>query len=178
MSNLYRYTITAVNIALCVALPFALHAIPDAGSVLCPIHIPVFLCGLMCGWPYGLACGLIGPALSSLITGMPAMAALPQMLVECAIYGLVSGLLFQLVHTKHRALNLYISLIVAMILGRIGAGITLALVFARATTTFHVFFMSYFVVSLPGILIQLFLIPVVLAALSKAKLVPTLQASK
>ncbi len=69
--------ITAICIALCVVLPQAFHAIPNAGSIYLPMHIPVLLCGLVCGWPYGLLCGLAGPLLSSLFTGMPAAAYLP-----------------------------------------------------------------------------------------------------
>lgn len=172
MSNISKCAVTAVNIALCIVLPFALHAIPNAGSVLCPMHIPVLLCGLMCGWPYGLACGLIGPALSSLVTGMPPVAMLPQMMLECAVYGFTAGLLFRLVQTKYRVLNLYISLVAAMLLGRLVAGAAAALLFARATMTFNIFFTSYFVVSLPGIVLQLLLIPAIVMALSKTKLVP------
>ena len=83
---------TAVCAALCIVVPMAFHTIPNAGVVFLPMHIPVLLCGLMCGWPYGLLCGLIGPLLSSLTTGMPPAAMLPSMMVECAVYGLVTGL--------------------------------------------------------------------------------------
>ena len=74
MSYVKRSILTAVCIALCVVLPMAFHAIPNAGSIYCPMHIPVLLCGLLAGWPFGLLCGLAGPVLSSLLTGMPATA--------------------------------------------------------------------------------------------------------
>lgn len=54
-------TLTAVCIALCVVLPIAFHSIPDAGSVFLPMHIPVLICGMICGWPYGFICGVMGP---------------------------------------------------------------------------------------------------------------------
>ena len=75
MTSVKKSIITAVCIALCVVLPQAFHAIPNAGTIYCPMHIPVLLCGLVCGWSYGLLCGIAGPLLSSLITGMPPAAA-------------------------------------------------------------------------------------------------------
>ena len=122
LSHIKCLTFTAVCLALCVVLPLALHAIPDAGTLLSPMHLPVLLCGLICGWPYGLICGLLGPVLSSAITGMPPAAYMPPMIVELAVYGFVSGLLMQLICTKNLYADMYISLLVAMLLGRIVAG--------------------------------------------------------
>ena len=99
MSYVKRSVITAACIGLCVVLPMAFHAIPNAGSLLSPMHIPVLLSGLICGWSFGLLCGLAGPLLSTLITGMPLVAHSPPMLVELAVYGLASGS-FALVRTK------------------------------------------------------------------------------
>ena len=99
--------ITAVCIALCVVLPQAFHAIPN-GAVYSPMHIPVLLCGLICGGPFGLLCGLAGPLFASLFTGMPPAAKLPPMMIECAVYGCVTGLLAQTVHTKSTYADLYI----------------------------------------------------------------------
>ena len=76
-SSIKNMTLTAVCIALCVVLPIAFHSIPDAGSVFLPMHIPVLICGMICGWPYGFICGVMGPLLSSALTGMPPIAILP-----------------------------------------------------------------------------------------------------
>lgn len=172
MSAVKKSIITAVCIALCVVLPQAFHAIPNAGSIYCPMHIPVLLCGLICGWPYGLFCGLAGPLLSSLFTGMPPAAILPPMMIECAVYGFVSGLMMKLIFTKKIYVDLYSSLIIAMLSGRIIAGITKALIFARGEITIAAWATSYFVTALPGIIIQLALIPTIAFALMKANLVP------
>ena len=94
-----QMVLTALFIAIGVVLPQAFHAIPNAGSVMLPMHIPVLLAGLVCGPVFGLACGVLTPTLSSLITGMPPMAYLPSMLCELAIYGLVSGLVTKVVKT-------------------------------------------------------------------------------
>jgi thiamine transporter ThiT len=172
MSVVKKSIITAVCLALCVVVPQAFHAIPNAGSVYLPMHIPILLCGLICGWQYGLLCGLAGPALSTLFTGMPPVAYLPPMLVECAVYGLVSGLMMQIIRTKKVYVDLYASLIIAMLSGRIVAGLARALIFARGNFTMAAWTTSYFVTGLPGIIIQLVLIPSIVYALMQARLIP------
>ena len=172
LSTVKKSILTAVCIALCVVLPQAFHAIPNAGAVYLPMHIPVLLCGLICGWQYGLLCGLAGPLLSSLLTQMPPMAILPAMMLEVAIYGAVCGIMMRLVHTKHVYGDLYLSLISAMLIGRILGGVAKALIFAPGSMTMAAWATSYFVTSLPGIVIQLALIPSTVFALEKAHLIP------
>jgi len=172
MTLVKKAMFTAVCAALCVVLPMAFHAIPNAGGIFLPMHIPVLLCGLICGWPFGLVCGLVGPLLSSLFTGMPPMAYLPSMLVELATYGLVCGLLMQLVRTKVLYADLYISLVGGMLVGKIVAGVARALIFAAGSYTMAAWTTSYFVTALPGIAIQLALIPTIVFALERARLIP------
>ena len=172
MSPVKKSIITAVCIALCVVLPQAFHAIPNAGSIYCPMHIPVLLCGLICGWQYGLLCGIAGPLVSALITGMPPAAVLPGMLVECAAYGALTGLMMQLVHTEKVYPDLYISLLVAMLGGRIISGIAKALIFSAGSYSMTAWVTGSFVTSLPGIIVHLVLIPSIVYALMKAKLIP------
>ncbi len=172
MSNVKKLIITAVCIALCVVLPMAFHAIPNAGSIFLPMHIPVLLCGLICGWPFGLAAGLAGPFLSALITGMPPMAFLPSMLVELSVYGIVAGILAALIRTGKPILDLYFSLIGAMLAGRLVAGILNALIFRAGSYSIGAWVTGYFATALPGIIIQLILIPAIVFALERAKLIP------
>lgn len=172
MTSAKRLVTAAFCIALCVVLPMAFHGIPNAGSVMLPMHIPVLLCGLICGWPFGLVCGLLGPLLSSLLTGMPPAAVLPSMMVECAVYGAVSGLMLKFVKTKNVYADLYISMIAAMLLGRVVGGASKALLFAPGTMTVAAWAAGYFVTGLPGILVQLALIPSLVFALMKARLIP------
>ena len=161
---------TAMCIALCVVLPMAFHMIPNAGSVISPMHIPVLVCGLVCGWQYGLVCGLVGPLLSSILTGMPPIAILPAMMVELAVYGICTGIMIKLVNTGKLYADLYISLIVAMLAGRIIGGLSRALIFARGEYSIKAWATGYFVTSLPGIIIQLIFIPAIVFALYKAGL--------
>lgn len=169
-SYVKNIVLTAVCAALCVVVPMAFHAIPNAGSVFLPMHIPVLLCGMLCGWPFGLTCGLIGPLLSSLTTGMPPAAMLPAMMIECAVYGAVAGLLMKHIRTGRLYLDLYLSLIPAMLAGRVISGVAKALILAPGTTL-AAWAAGAFVTALPGIVIQLILIPAILFALTKARLI-------
>ena len=119
MTSVKKSIICAVCIALCYVLPLFFHGIQNAGPVFCPMHIPVFICGLICGWHYGLLCGIAGPAISSALTGMPPIAHLPSMMAELAVYGIISGLMIKLIHTKNTYADLYISLTAAIIAGHI-----------------------------------------------------------
>lgn len=172
MSVVKKSILTAVCVALCVVLPQAFHAIPNAGSIYLPMHIPVLLCGLICGGSYGLLCGLAGPALSSLFTGMPPVAMLPSMMVECAVYGVVTGFMMRIVRTKRLYGDLYLSLSVAMLLGRVVSGVAKALIFSAGSYSMAAWATGSFVTSLPGIVIQLALLPTITVALMKARLIP------
>lgn len=170
MSGIKKMTISALCTALCVVLPIAFHIIPNAGSVLLPMHIPVLLCGLVCGWQYGLLCGVLGPVLSSVLTGMPPAAILPSMIVELGFYGCVSGLMMEYVHTGSLYGDLYISLPAAMLAGRVASGIAKALIFAPGTS-FTAWATASFVTALPGISVQLIVLPTLVVALTRAGLV-------
>ena len=171
INSVKRLTLSAVCVALCVVLPIAFHSIPDAGSVFLPMHIPVLICGMICGWPYGLVCGLMGPLVSSMITGMPPVAILPAMMVECGTYGMVSGLVLKYVRTKSTYGDLYIALIAAMLAGRILSGIAKALIFSPGMAM-SAWVTASFVTALPGIVIQLVFLPSVVFTLMKAKVIP------
>ena len=171
MTYVKKLVLTAVCAALCVVVPMAFHAIPNAGSVFLPMHIPVLLCGIICGWPHGLLCGVIGPLVSSLLTGMPPAAMLPSMMVECATYGAAAGFAMKYIHTGKLTLDLYISLPIAMILGRTVAGIAKSLIFRPGPAPFA-WVTTSLDTGIPGIVIQQVLIPVVVFALMRAHLIP------
>lgn len=172
MSNVKKSIITAVCIALCYVIPLMFHGIQNAGSIFCPMHIPVFICGLICGWQYGLLCGIAGPALSSALSGMPPVAILPSMMVELAVYGTAAGLMMKLVRTKSTYADLYISLIVAIVCGRVLAGLAKALIFARGSYSMSAWIAGSVVTSWPGTVIQLVFIPTIVFALMKSHLIP------
>jgi niacin transporter len=146
------------------------HFVPNAGSVILPMHIPVLLCGLLCGAPSGLICGVVTPLLSSILTGMPPVAILPPMLCELAVYGLASGYLFGRVRTGKAIVDTYAALIGAMIAGRVVAGILKALIFSVGSYSMQIWLTSSFVTAIPGIVIQLLVIPVIIGTLRLTKL--------
>lgn len=173
MKNTRKLVLAALCVALGLVLPMVFHMIPNAGSILLPMHIPVLLCGFICGWPFGLACGIVTPLLSNLFTGMPPMAVLPGMVCELAVYGLVSGLLYARLNTGKRALNLYLALVPAMLAGRVVAGVLNALLFSAGKYTLQAWLAASFVTALPGIVVQLLVIPLLVAVLQKARLADT-----
>ena len=174
MSSVKRATITAVCIALCYILPLVFHAI-GAGSVFSPMHIPVLLCGLICGSGYGVFCGVAGPVLSSVLSGMPTATQLIDFVPELMIYGFVTGLMMKLVHTKKLLPDLTISLITAMLIGRIVGGVAEAMFYLGSGQAFTIAAIAagYFVTTLPGILCHLIIIPILVTTLMKARLIPS-----
>lgn len=173
MSSSKRTTLCAVCIALCYVLPIAFHSV-GLGGALSPMHIPVLLCGLVCGSGAGLLCGLIGPVLSSLLSGMPPMLMLVRMIPELCVYGLVAGFAMKHLRTGSNAKDVYISMIAAMIAGRIVGGIATAVFFAVTSGVYSValWFTSYFIESVPGIVVHLLVVPVLVFSLQKARLIP------
>jgi niacin transporter len=165
-----KMIVTALHIALGIVLPIALHSVPNAGNIFLPMHIPVLMCGIACGFPYGLICGVLAPLLSSFLSGMPSPAYLPSMLCELAVYGAVSSLLTRFVSVKNQYAKVYISLAGAMLSGRIVYGVLNALIFSAGSYSLRAWMTSSFVTALPGIVIQLILIPAVIFALRKVNL--------
>lgn len=168
---LREFMITAMCISLCIILPIAFHLIPNLGSIFSPMHIPVFLCGLTCSWQFGLLCGIVGPFFSSLLTQMPPLAYLPAMLFELAAYGIVSGVIMKHIHTKKLLFDLYISLIISMIIGRVVAGIVNAFFFQLGKYSLSIWIGSYFISAWPAIIMHLLFIPSIYTILEKAQLV-------
>lgn len=168
--RLIDLTIAGLCLALCLALPFLTGQIPQIGQLLSPMHLPVFLCGFLCEWPYGLAVGLIAPVLRSLLFGMPPLfPTAVGMTVELAVYGLTAALLYRAMGKKKWAL--YPALVGSMIAGRLAGGafqLILLGVGVNSEYSFSRFLASYVTGTLPGIAVQLILVPPVVIAVEKA----------
>ena len=159
-NEIYKMTVAAVSLALAYVLPFFTGQIPEIGAMLCPMHIPVLLCGYIAGWRWGAAVGFISPLLRSLTLGMPPLFPVAVcMAVELAVYGLSSGLLHKLLPS--RGGFVYCSLIVSMILGRLvwGAAMFFLLFATGGAFTFAAFITGAITGALPGIVIQIVIIP-------------------
>ena len=171
MSNIKRMVIAALFIAFGIVLPLAFHYVPNAGRVFLPMHIPILLSGILCGFPYGLIVGIITPLLSSLLTGMPPTAFLPSMICELAAYGTVSSLLMRYVRVKNTYAKIYISLVGAMLFGRLFYGILNSFIFNAGNYSMEIWLTAAFVTALPGVIIQILIIPTIVIVLQKARLI-------
>ncbi|NLV62903.1 MAG: ECF transporter S component [Clostridiaceae bacterium] len=167
-----KMVLSALFIALGLVLPFLTGQIPQIGSRLLPMHIPILLCGFVCGAPFGLATGFITPLLRSLIFGMPPMMPTAvAMAFELAAYGFISGLMYKLL--PKRKPFVYVSLIISMICGRIVWGIVSFFLYGLSGTAFtwQIFAAGAFINAVPGIILQIVIIPLIIFALEKGNLI-------
>ena len=160
---------SAVCLALCMVLPFLTGQIPEIGGMLCPMHLPVLLCGLLCSPIWAAAVGFIAPLLRFVLFGMPPL--MPTGLAMCfelAAYGLVSCLLIR--RLPESRLKVWLALIPAMLCGRIVWGIVRVLLsgVSGSAFTWTAFMAGAFTNAIPGIIVQLVLLPVLFAALRHA----------
>ena len=167
--TLKKLVFAALCLALCMVLPLLTGQIPQIGKALSPMHIPVLLCGFLCGWPWGLAVGAIAPVLRSALFGMPALY--PDavcMAFELAAYGAVSGMLYRILPRK--PWSVYVALLAAMIAGRIVWGVVkwVLLGLAGSAFTMEMFLAGALLNAIPGIVLHIVLIPIVVLALEKA----------
>ena len=170
-ARVLRLTYSALYLAIALVLPFLTGQIPQIGSMLCPMHIPALLCGFVCGWPWGLAVGFIAPLLRSALFGMPTMfPAAVAMAFELAAYGAVAGLLYRVL--PKRTGCIYVALIAAMVAGRLvwGAARFLCAGLQPSAFGFTAFWAGAVTSAVPGIILQLVLVPILVMALEKAHL--------
>jgi thiamine transporter ThiT len=168
-----KLTLSALFMAMGLVLPFLTGQIPQIGSMLLPMHIPVLFCGLICGWQYGGLVGFVVPLLRSVLFGMPPMYPTAfAMAFELATYGILTGVLYSRFR-KQNVATLYISLIGAMVGGRIVWGVVRVIQsgVAGSAFTWELFLAGAVLNAIPGIVLQLVLIPVVMVALDRAGLV-------
>lgn len=166
-----KLVFAALFLALGLVLPFLTAQIPQVGSMLLPMHLPVLLCGFVCGWPYGLLVGAVTPLLRSMLFSMPPLyPTAVAMAFELAAYGLLAGLFYKLLPKK--PVYVYVSLILAMLGGRVVWGLVQMILMSLVAQpfTWQIFMAGAFGNALPGIAVQLVLIPVIVLALRSARL--------
>lgn len=168
-----QLVLAAMFLALGMILPFFTGQIPQIGKMLLPMHIPVLLCGLICGWKYGMAVGFVLPLLRSVVFTVPPMfPTAVGMAAELMTYGGVIGFLYA--HSKWQCIvSLYRCLLVAMVSGRVVWGLVQMFLLGIWADgfTFQAFLAGALLNAIPGIIVQLILIPAVMLALHKTGLV-------
>lgn len=167
MKKTNKITMSAVLIALGIILPTIFHATGISGKIFLPMHIPVLIGGLILGGGLGLVIGILLPIANHLILGMPPVPILYTMIFELAIYGLMTGVLY-----KNIKMNLIPSLVCGMLLGRVASAIgffVLTYINTGQLGSFKLFLNGAFVIALPGIIIQLILIPIIVRQYEKSR---------
>ena len=168
--RLLKMILAALFLALAYVMPFLTGQIPQIGSMLCPMHIPVLLCGFVCGWPWGLVVGFIAPLFRSLTLGMPPpFPTAVCMALELAAYGAIAGLMHKMLPKKK--VFVYCSLIIAMIVGRFVWGVAMfaCVGLSGGSFTFAAFLSGAIVNAIPGIIVQIILIPILVMVLDNPK---------
>ena len=167
-----KLVFAALCLALCIVLPFLTGQIPQIGGMLSPMHIPVLLCGFLCGWPYALAVGLVAPLLHHLMFGMPPILTALVMTFELGAYGAFAGIFYQILPKKTSCI--YVALLLAMLAGRVVYGVASFIILGVSGTafTFQAFLSGAFLTAWPGILCHIIVIPLIVIALKKANLMP------
>ena len=163
--------LAALFLALAYVMPFFTGQVPEIGAMLCPLHIPVLLCGFICGWPWGLAVGFIAPLFRSLTLGMPPLFPTAVcMAFELAAYGAVAGLMHRILPRKKP--YIYCSLLTAMIIGRIvfGVAMYICMQINGGGYTFSAFIAGTVTEAIPGIILQIAIIPVIVMILDNPKI--------
>ena len=166
--KIYRTVLAAMFLALAFVLPMLTGQIREIGNKLCPMHIPVLLCGFFCGPSYAAIVGFVAPMLRSLIFSMPQL--MPRgiaMALELMTYGIMSGLMYKILPKKKA--YIYVSLVLSMISGRIVWGGTMAVLYGLGKTEFGfpAFVSGAILNTVPGMIIQIVLIPIIVISLGK-----------
>lgn len=168
---LVKMVLAALFLSLSLVLPFLTGQIPEIGAMLCPLHIPALLCGFICGWPWGLAVGLVSPLFRSLIFGMPPLFPTAVcMAFELAAYGAVAGAVHKML--PKRKPYIYCSLLIAMVVGRLvwGVAMFVCLGINGGVFTLTAFLAGAVTNAVPGIVLQIVLIPVLVMLLDNSKI--------
>lgn len=171
--NMLNLVLSAMFLALGIVLPFLTGQIKEIGNMMLPMHIPVMLCGLVCGPQYGLIIGAITPLMRSALFGMPVMyPSAISMAFELATYGFVIGFLFSKARWKCIK-SLYRCLLISMVSGRVVWGIVQCFLLGIGDDGFttSMFLSGAIVKAIPGIVLQLLIIPTVMLVLGKTHLV-------
>ena len=164
-------TYTALFLALAIVFPIAFHQFGLAGRIFLPMHFPVLICAFLLGPGGGILVGLLAPFLSHLLTGMPPTYAVPLMTMELPMYGLVAGLAY-----RRLKLNMIVSLVAAMVVGRLAFALGLLLLGLFIELPYgpleYIAVGGALLAGWPGIIIQLFLVPLIVRALEKSGTAP------
>ncbi len=169
--SIRKIGLSAMFIAIGLILPLFTGQLQNIGNMLLPMHIPVFIAGLICGWKYGMVVGFVLPLTRTVLFGMPVMFPnAVAMAFELMTYGLIVGLIYGLIKKKN-VFMLYVALIIAMISGRIVWAVAQIIILGIVGSRFTIqmFVAGAFLNAIPGIILQLVLIPMIMSRIKMDK---------
>ena len=171
-NKILKMVLAAFFLALAYVMPFLTGQIPEIGAMLCPMHLPVLLCGFICGPVWGATVGLVAPVMRSMLTGgfPPMFPTAVCMAFELATYGAVAGLMHRILPRKKP--YVYCSLLTAMLAGRLiwGVAMFICMGIKGGAFTFATFLAGAVTNAIPGILVQIILIPILVMVLDNPKI--------
>lgn len=171
-NSLVKLILAAFFLALSYVMPYLTGQIPEVGAMLCPLHIPILLCGFICNWPWALVVGFVAPLLRSVITGgfPPLFPTAVCMAFELAAYGFFTGFFHRIFPRKKQ--YIYCTLLISMVLGRIVWGIAMFICLASkgGGFTFSAFITGAFTTAIPGIIVQIVIVPILVILLENTKI--------
>jgi len=157
------YAFVTLFVAMDVAVPWLCHTIhPLAGPIFLPMFFFILLAGLLFGWRAGLLVGILTPLVSYGISGMPFLERLPTIVIEASFYGLSAGLF-----RERFKLNVFWSLLGAMVIGRLAAALALLIMHWSGDSNSPVLVWQAIKQGWPGIAIQLVFLPTISIVLEK-----------
>lgn len=167
-----KLTYSALCLALAIVLPFLTRdRFRRSAQCSAPCTFRRFSADSSAGWQYGAVVGFVSPLLRMLMFGMPPVYVAIAMAFELAVYGAISGLLYRAFPKK--VTSIYLSLLTAMIAGRLiwGAVKFVMAGIQHTEFSFALFLSGAVTTAIPGIILQIVLIPVLVMVAEKAKLV-------
>ena len=171
-NKLLKMILAALFLALAYVMPFITGQIPEIGAMLCPMHLPVLLCGFLCGPVWGGIVGITAPLLRSFTLGMPPLFPTAVcMAFELAAYGVIAGMMHRMLPRKKP--YIYCSLLTAMIAGRLvwGAAMFLCMNATGGSFPFAAFLAGAVTNAIPGIAAQIILVPMLVMLLEDPKII-------
>ena len=171
MKNTRSIVLTGLMIALGIVIVSVLKNFGGQPilRLFSPMHFPVIIAGMVIGPVEGLIAGVLTPALSYVVNQLPPNGPW-AMMVELGVYGLVTGLGMKYLKFENPTVKIYVSLIIAMILGRIAGGLVTGFILNAGDYSISAWISAYVVGTAPAIVADLILVPIITRALQKAGL--------
>ncbi len=161
MTRSKKLSYTAIFLAMGMVLPMLFGQIPQIGSMLLPMHIPVFLATFVVGPIYATPMAIVLPLLRSLLFGRPDMY--PEAIaisLELATYAVVAGILYNALRIRSLP-RVHLSMLPSIVIGKVVRGLMEALLLGLKAQPFvlKTFLSGVVLYSLPGIILQLVAVP-------------------